>query len=57
MPIGAINQAGVQVFRLLERLKNELKVNTTCGASNVSFGLPRRDGITRRSSPWRSVPA
>jgi 5-methyltetrahydrofolate--homocysteine methyltransferase len=46
MPIGAINQAGVQVFRLLGRLKNELKVNTTCGASNVSFGLPAREGIS-----------
>jgi 5-methyltetrahydrofolate--homocysteine methyltransferase len=46
MPIGAINQAGVQVMRLLHRLKSELKVNTTCGASNVSFGLPAREGIS-----------
>ena len=45
MPIGAINQAGVQVMRLVRRLKEELKVNTTCGASNVSFGLPNRDGV------------
>jgi 5-methyltetrahydrofolate--homocysteine methyltransferase len=45
MPIGAINQAAVQVMRLVRRLKDELKVNTTCGASNVSFGLPGRDGI------------
>src|ERR1700730_1837558 len=30
MPIGAINQAGVQVMRLVHRLKNELRVNTTC---------------------------
>jgi 5-methyltetrahydrofolate--homocysteine methyltransferase len=45
MPIGAINSAGVQVMHLLHRLKNELKVNTTCGASNVSFGLPNRNGI------------
>jgi 5-methyltetrahydrofolate--homocysteine methyltransferase len=45
MPIGAINQAGVQVMRLVRRLKEELKVNTTCGASNVSFGLPNRDRI------------
>ncbi len=45
MPIGAINQAGVQVMRLVRRLKDELKVNSTCGASNVSFGLPARDGI------------
>jgi len=46
MPIGAINQAGVQVMRLLGRLRTELKVNTTCGASNISFGLPAREGIT-----------
>jgi 5-methyltetrahydrofolate--homocysteine methyltransferase len=46
MPIGAINQAGRQVMHLLKRLKTELKVNTTCGASNVSFGLPAREGIS-----------
>ena len=46
MPIGAINKAGVQVMHLLRRLKSELKVNTTCGASNISFGLPAREGIT-----------
>ena len=46
MPIGAINQAGVQVMHLLGRLKKELKVNSTCGASNVSFGLPAREGIS-----------
>jgi 5-methyltetrahydrofolate--homocysteine methyltransferase len=45
MPIGAINQAGVQVMALVHRLRTELKVNTTCGASNVSFGLPERNGI------------
>ncbi len=45
MPIGAINRAAVQVMHLLQRLKSELKVNTTCGASNISFGLPRRNGI------------
>src|ERR1700683_3908073 len=45
MPIGAINQAGVQVMHLLRRLKNELKVNRTCGASNISFGLPHGEGI------------
>lgn len=45
MPIGAINTAGKQVMHIVERLRNELKVNTTCGASNVSFGLPNRNGI------------
>lgn len=45
MPIGAINSAGKQIMHLVSRLKDELKVNTTCGASNVSFGLPNRNGI------------
>ena len=45
MPIGAMRTAGRQVFKLLNRLRTELKVNTTCGASNVSFGLPAREGI------------
>ena len=45
MPIGAINTAGIQVMYLVRRLREELHVNTTCGASNVSFGLPNRNGI------------
>ena len=46
MPIGALGQAGQQAFTLIRRLRSELKVNTTCGASNVSFGLPNRNMIT-----------
>jgi 5-methyltetrahydrofolate--homocysteine methyltransferase len=42
MPIGAMRTAGRQVFRIVRRLSEELGVNTTCGASNVSFGLPNR---------------
>jgi 5-methyltetrahydrofolate--homocysteine methyltransferase len=45
MPIGAINSAGQQVMELVRRLRTELKVNTTCGASNLSFGLPNRNGL------------
>jgi 5-methyltetrahydrofolate--homocysteine methyltransferase len=45
MPIGAMGTAGQQVFHLVRRLREELGVNTTCGASNVSFGLPNRAGI------------
>ncbi len=45
MPLGAINQAGVQAFHIIRRLREELKVNTSCGASNISFGLPSRGGI------------
>ncbi len=46
MPIGAMGSAGQQVFRLVRRLRDELHVNTTCGASNVSFGLPNRHVVT-----------
>jgi 5-methyltetrahydrofolate--homocysteine methyltransferase len=45
MPIGAMGTAGRQVFTLVRRLHEELGVNTTCGASNVSFGLPNRNAL------------
>ena len=45
MPVGAINTAGLGVLNLIKRLREELKVNTTCGASNISFGLPNRHGL------------
>ncbi|MEK9821903.1 MAG: dihydropteroate synthase [Gammaproteobacteria bacterium] len=51
MPIGAINTAGRQVMHLIRRLRDELKVNTTCGASNVSFGLPNRNGVNAAFLP------
>jgi 5-methyltetrahydrofolate--homocysteine methyltransferase len=51
MPIGAMGTAGRQVFRLLRRLRDELHVNTTCGASNVSFGLPNRTGLNAAFLP------
>jgi 5-methyltetrahydrofolate--homocysteine methyltransferase len=51
MPIGAMRTAGRQVFALVGRLRSELKVNTTCGASNVSFGLPNREAINAAFLP------
>ena len=51
MPIGAMRTAGRQVFQLVGRLRSELKVNSTCGASNVSFGLPNREGINAAFLP------
>ena len=45
MPVGAINLAGKSALDLIRRLREELKVNTTCGASNISFGLPNRHGM------------
>ena len=51
MPVGALATAGIQVFALVRRLREELGVNTTCGASNVSFGLPNRHGINAAFLP------
>ncbi len=51
MPIGAMATAGHQVFTLVRRLREELGVNTTCGASNISFGLPNRHGINNAFLP------
>ena len=47
MPIGALGQAGRAAFSLIRRLREELKVNTTCGASNISFGLPNRHSLNQ----------
>lgn len=46
MPIGAMRYAGRQAFAIIYRCLNELKVNTSCGAGNVSFGLPNRGPLT-----------
>jgi 5-methyltetrahydrofolate--homocysteine methyltransferase len=51
MPIGAMQTAGQQVFRLVRRLREELGVNSTCGASNVSFGMPDRERINAAFLP------
>ncbi|MFQ5340415.1 MAG: dihydropteroate synthase [Anaerolineae bacterium] len=42
MPAGAVQGAGRQVFEIARLVREELGVNTVCGASNVSFGLPDR---------------
>ena len=51
MPVGALASAGQQVFTLVRRLRDELGVNTTCGASNISFGMPHRHGINAAFLP------
>ena len=38
--------AGRQVFEIVRRCRDELGVNTCCGASNVSFGLPNRGPLS-----------
>ena len=45
MPVGAINRAGITAFQLIRRIGEELGVNTTSGASNISFGLPNRHNL------------
>ena len=45
MPIGAVNTAGVSLFTITRRVREELGCNTVCGASNISFGLPDREGL------------
>jgi len=57
MPVGALGDAGRQVFTLVRRLRDELGVNTTCGASNISFGLPPGTESTRPFCRWPSEQA
>lgn len=42
MPIGAMRSAAKSLFTIVRRCREELGVNTCCGASNISFGLPGR---------------
>jgi len=45
MPIGAVNSAGLSLFTITRLVREELGCNTVCGASNISFGLPDREGL------------
>ena len=45
MPIGAAPDAATTLFATMRRIREELGVNLSCGASNVSFGMPDRQGI------------
>lgn len=45
MPVGAVQTAGTSVFAIVRRCRQELGVNTICGASNISFGLPGRPAL------------
>jgi 5-methyltetrahydrofolate--homocysteine methyltransferase len=42
MPIGAEPQSAYHFFKTIEAIKEEFDLNTTCGASNTSFGMPSR---------------
>ncbi len=43
---GADSAAGLQTLETIRRIKNELGVNMTMGASNLSFGMPDRELLT-----------
>lgn len=45
MPVGAMEGAGPTLFEIVRRCGQELHVNTICGASNISFGLPNREAL------------
>jgi 5-methyltetrahydrofolate--homocysteine methyltransferase len=45
MPIGAASEAASAMFETMRLIREELGVNLSCGASNISFGMPDRRGI------------
>jgi 5-methyltetrahydrofolate--homocysteine methyltransferase len=45
MPIGADQTVALTFFETVSRIRHELGVNMTCGASNTSFGMPARHQI------------
>ena len=45
MPIGAAGDAATAMFETVRLIRDELGVNVSCGASNISFGMPDRQGI------------
>jgi 5-methyltetrahydrofolate--homocysteine methyltransferase len=45
MPIGAATDAGTAMIETMRRIREELGVNLSCGASNISFGMPGRHEI------------
>jgi 5-methyltetrahydrofolate--homocysteine methyltransferase len=45
MPIGAAPDAATAIVETIRRIRDELGVNVSCGASNISFGMPERAAI------------
>jgi 5-methyltetrahydrofolate--homocysteine methyltransferase len=45
MPIGAAPDAASAMFETIRLIREELGVNVSCGASNISFGMPDRTAI------------
>ena len=55
MPIGADTSVVVRTLETLELLREQFGVNTTLGASNVSFGMPDRAAIVAAFLPMASA--
>jgi 5-methyltetrahydrofolate--homocysteine methyltransferase len=51
-PIGADSKNGQDVLEAIRRIREELGVNMTMGASNISFGMPDRPII---NAAWASM--
>ena len=45
LPVGVVTASGAAVYHITRRCREELGVNTICGASNISFGLPNRSAL------------
>lgn len=45
MPIGADTATAMTAFETMRRIRDEHGLNMTCGASNVSFGMPDRHAL------------
>jgi 5-methyltetrahydrofolate--homocysteine methyltransferase len=51
MTVGADTTAGVVTLETMRLIRDELGCNMTCGASNVSFGLPEREPLNAAFLP------
>jgi 5-methyltetrahydrofolate--homocysteine methyltransferase len=45
MPVGAAPDAATAILETIRLIRDELAVNVSCGASNISFGMPERRAI------------
>jgi 5-methyltetrahydrofolate--homocysteine methyltransferase len=52
MPIGADSSVGRQTLETIRGIRERWGMNTTCGASNVSFGMPGRHAL---NATWLSL--
>jgi 5-methyltetrahydrofolate--homocysteine methyltransferase len=51
MPVGADTATGVATMETMRRIRDEFGLNMTCGASNVSFGMPERHTLNATFLP------